>query len=257
VYNVTGDVGINQMYDGGYMTPGTVYVHAATLTPDSYHKIAATGGYASISTESECNAGQGYSPTWKLRKYGIPVSLSMDTSVWWSADLFSAMRATLNADRAMEHFEAHGKGVGLTNHILRAEDVVDFATRGGAKALGLDSAIGSVEAGKKADLVLIKNDSSPVSFPILHPYGHVVYQAGRGDVHTVLVNGKVVKHDHKLVGVDLGAAKAAIGSTIEYLKAEHGAEEWEKGMHPEIPEHETLNNPYTYRDDVSAWKDSE
>ena len=58
------------------MTPGTVYVHAASLSPDSYHKIAATGGYASISTESECNAGQGYSPTWKLRKYGIPVSLS-------------------------------------------------------------------------------------------------------------------------------------------------------------------------------------
>jgi 5-methylthioadenosine/S-adenosylhomocysteine deaminase len=167
------------------------------------------------------------------------------------------MRATLNADRAMEHFEAHAKGTGLTNHILRAEDVVDYGTRGGAKALGLDSVIGSVEPGKKADLVLIKNDNSPVSFPVLHPYGHVVYQAGRGDVHTVIVNGKVVKHDHKLVGVDLAKAKATIESTIEYLKAEHGPEEWEKGMHPEIPEHETLNNPYTYRDDVSAWTESE
>src|ERR1700683_3053036 len=239
------------------MTPGTIYVHAATLSPDSYHKIAATGGFTSISTESECNAGQGYSPTWKLRKYGIPVSLSNDTSVWWSGDIFAAMRATLNADRAMEHFEAHNAGTGLTNHILRAEDVVDYGTRGGAKALGLDSAIGSVEVGKKADLVLIKNDNSPVSFPVLHPYGHVVYQARRGDVHTVLVNGKVVKHDHKLVGVDLAAAKAKIAATIEYLKAEHGAEEWEKGMHPEIPDHEALNNPYTYRDDVSAWKESD
>jgi 5-methylthioadenosine/S-adenosylhomocysteine deaminase len=257
VYNVTSDVGINQMYDGGYMTPGTIYVHAATLSPDSYHKIAATGGYTSISTESECNAGQGYSPTWKLRKYGIPVSLSNDTSVWWSGDLFAAMRATLNADRAMEHFEAHAKGVGLTNHILRAEDVVDYGTRGGAKALGLDSSVGSVEVGKKADLVLIKNDNSPVGFPVLQPYGHVVFQANRGDVHTVLVNGKVVKFDHKLVGVDLAKARASIESTIEYLKAEHGPEEWEKGMHPEIPEHEALNNPYTYRDDVSAWKESE
>jgi hypothetical protein len=85
----------------------------------------------------------------------------------------------------------------------------------------------------------------------------VVYQANRGDVHTVLVNGNVVKYDHKLVGVDLAAAKAAIESTLEYLQAEHGAQEWANGMHPEIPEHETLNNPYTYRDDVSAWKDSE
>ena len=257
VFNVTGDAGINQMYDGGYMTPGTIYVHAATLSPDSYHKIAATGGYTSISTESECNAGQGYSPTWKLRKYGIPVSLSNDTSVWWSGDLFAAMRATLNADRAMEHFEAHAKGVGLTNHILRAEDVVDYGTRGGAKALGLDSSVGSVEVGKKADLVLIKNDNSPVGFPVLQPYGHVVFQANRGDVHTVLVNGKVVKFDHKLVGVDLAKAKASIESTMSYLKAEHGPEEWAKGMHPEIPEHETLNNPYTYRDDVSAWKETE
>ena len=91
---MTGDTGINQMYDGGFMTPGTTYVHAASLSPDSYHKIAATGGSASVSTESECNAGQGYSPTWRLRKYGIPVSLSQDTSVWWSGDIFSAMRAT-------------------------------------------------------------------------------------------------------------------------------------------------------------------
>jgi 5-methylthioadenosine/S-adenosylhomocysteine deaminase len=257
VYNVTSDVGINQMYDGGYMTPGTIYVHAATLSPDSYHKIAATGGYTSISTESECNAGQGYSPTWKLRKYGIPVSLSNDTSVWWSADMFAAMRATLNADRAMEHFEAHAKGVGLTNHILRAEDVVDYATRGGAKALGLDSVIGSIEAGKKADIVLLKNDNSPVSFPVLHPYGHVVYQAQRGDVHTVIINGKVVKLGHKLVGVDLAKARQAIGATIEYLRAEHGAEEWDKGMHPEIPEHEVLANPYTYREDTSTWKEAD
>ena len=128
---------------------------------------------------------------------------------------------------------------------------------GGAKALGLDSVIGSVEVGKKADLVLIKNDNSPVGFPILHPYGHVVFQANRADVHTVLVNGQVVKYDHALVGVDLAKARASIASTIDYLQAEHGPEEWANGMHPEIPEHETLNNPYTYRDDVSAWKDSE
>ena len=257
VWKVTNDVGIGQMYDNGFMAPGTIYVHAASLTADSYHKIAATGGFASISTESECNAGQGYSPTWKLRRYGIPVSLSNDTSVWWSGDLFAAMRATLNADRAMEHFEAHAGDNTVTNHILRAEDVVDFATRGGAKALGLDSVIGSVEVGKKADLLLIKNDNSPVGFPVLHPYGHVVYHSQRGDIHTVVVNGKIVNFDHKLVDVDLASARRAIDETISYLKAEHGDEEWHKGMRPEIAEQETLANPYTYRENVSAWKQSE
>ena len=56
--------------------------------------IAASGGFASVSTESESSAGQGYPPTWQVRRHGIPVSLSMDTSVWWSGDLFSAMRTT-------------------------------------------------------------------------------------------------------------------------------------------------------------------
>jgi hypothetical protein len=74
-------------------------------------------------------------------------------------------------------------------------------------------------------------------------------------VHTVLVNGKAVKFDHKLVGVDLAAAKSAIDSTIDYLKAEHGPEEWEGGMHPDIPAHETLANPYTYREDASTWRE--
>ncbi len=256
VWSITTDAGLNRMYDNGCCTPGTIYVHASSLSPDSYHKIAATGGFVSVSTESECNAGQGYPPTWKLRKYDIPISLSQDTSVWWSGDMFAAMRATLNADRVMEHFEAHAEGKTVTNHYLRAEQVVEYATRGGAKALGLDSVIGSVQPGKKADLVLIKNDNSPVSFPVVHPYGHVVFQAQRGDVHTVLVNGKVVKHDHRLVGVDLDNARRAIDETITYLKGELGPREWESGMNPEIPEHEVLNNPYTYTG-AEAWKESE
>jgi cytosine/adenosine deaminase-related metal-dependent hydrolase len=170
----------------------------------------------------------------------------MDTSVWWSADLFSAMRATLSADRAREHLEAHANDETVTHHRLRAEQVVDWATRGGARALGLDSVIGSLEPGKKADIVLIKNDASPVMVPLLHPYGHVVFQAGRGDVHTVVINGRVVKHDHELVGADLGKAKQAIEQTVGYLQATLGPEAWAEGMHPEIPETRVLENPYTY-----------
>src|SRR5215813_247164 len=85
VWKVTTDDGIRLMHEHGFMTPSTIYVHAASLSADSYHRIAATGGSASLSTESEQSAGQGYPPTWKLREHGIPVSLSMDTSVWWSA----------------------------------------------------------------------------------------------------------------------------------------------------------------------------
>ena len=82
-------------------------------------------------------------------------------------------------------------GTGVAVHPQqRAEQVVEWATIGGAKALGLGDKVGSLEVGKQADVVLIKNDRSPAMFPVLNPYGHVVYQATRGDVHTVLVDGK-------------------------------------------------------------------
>ncbi len=245
VWGATNDDGIRLMHDHGFMEPGHIYVHAATLTEDSYNRIAASGGSVSVSTESEQSAGQGYPPTFQLRKHDIPVSLSMDTSVWWSGDLFCAMRSTLGADRSREHLEAHAKQETVTNHHLRAEQVVDWATRGGSKALGMDDKLGSLEEGKKADVVLVKNEHSPVMFPVLHPYGHVAFQAQRADVHTVIVNGRVVKRDGRLVDVDLAAARRAIDETVEFAQREIG-DRWLEGMHPEIPETRILHNPYQY-----------
>ncbi|WP_049572825.1 amidohydrolase family protein [Nonomuraea sp. SBT364] len=247
VWGATSDEGIRLMYDHGFMTPETVYVHAASLSADSYQRIAATGGSISVSTESEQSAGQGYPPTWAIRTHGIPVSLSMDTSVWWSGDLFSAMRATLGADRSRMHLEAHARAETVTHCSLRADQVVEWATRGGARALGRDD-LGTLEPGRKADLVLIKNDHSPVSFPLLNPYGHVAFQAQRGDVHTVIVDGRVVKHEHRLLGVDLAAARRDVERTIDHLRSTMGEETWVNGMNPDIPETKILDNPYTYTD---------
>jgi len=252
VRGATTDDSIRLMYEHGFMTPSTIYVHAATLSEDSYHRIAATGGHTSISAESEQNAGQGYPPTWLLRRHNIPVSLSMDTSVWWSADLFSAMRATLNADRTREHLEAHKLNETVTLSHLRAEQVVTWATLGGAQALGMDSLIGSVIPGKQADLVLIKNDQSPVMFPLLNPHGHVVFQAGRGDVHTVMVDGNVVKYDHHLLGVDLTRARQAVAKTVDYARAQMGEQAWNEAMNPEKAVVELRDNPYTYTDQARA-----
>ncbi|MCE0761678.1 amidohydrolase family protein [Pseudonocardia kujensis] len=252
VWGATNDDGIRLMHEHGFMTPETVYVHAATLAADSYHRIAATGGSASVSTESEQSAGQGYPPTWALRMHGIPVSLSMDTSVWWSGDLFSAMRTTLGADRSREHLEAHAKGDTVTHAALRAEQVVEWATLGGARALGRESELGSLEVGKAADVVLIRNEHSPVMFPLLHPYGHVALQAQRGDVDTVLVGGRIVKRAGRLVDVDLAAARATVERTVEHLRSTLGEQAWAQGLNPDVPETKILDNPYTYTDYQSA-----
>ncbi|GEL17254.1 amidohydrolase family protein [Pseudonocardia asaccharolytica] len=200
VGGATNDNGIRLAHEAGFLDETSIFVHAATLAADSYHRIAATGGSVSVSTESEQSAGQGYPPTWALR----------------------------------------------------AEQVVEWATRGGARALGRDGDLGSVEVGRKADLVLLRNEHSPVSFPLLNPHGHVAFQAQRGDVHTVLVNGRIVKHEHRLVGVDLGSIRREVEATVAHLRSTLGEQAWQKGMNPDVPETKILDNPYTYTDYASG-----
>jgi cytosine/adenosine deaminase-related metal-dependent hydrolase len=247
VWGATNDTGIQLMFDNDAMQPGYIYVHAATLNDDSYQKIAASGGTVSLATESEQTCGQGYPPAHALRKHGIPASLSIDTSVWFSSDMFSAMRTTVGADRALEHYIAHQSGDTVTHATIRAEDVVSWATRGGALAIGRLDEVGSLEKGKLGDVVLIKNDYSPTMTPIVNPYGHVVYQAGRGDVHTVLVGGEAVKVEGRLVAGDLAGTRVKLENTVDYLRSTLGEDAWVAGMHPEIPEVEILTNPYQYR----------
>ena len=93
--------------------------------------------------------------------------------------------------------------------------------------------------------MLIKNDDSPAMYPLLHPYGSLVYQAGRGDVHTVLVNGQVVKHEHKLVGVDLRPPRTR-SPHRRIRPVDDGRRGLGRGMKPELPTAERIPNPYTY-----------
>jgi 5-methylthioadenosine/S-adenosylhomocysteine deaminase len=92
----------------------------------------------------------------------------------------------------------------------------------------------------------VKNDHSPAMYPILHPYGHLVFQAGKGDVHTVLVDGRVVKRDGRLADVGLGRARSEVAATLDHLQTTMGDEEWAAGMTPELPEQELFDNPYQY-----------
>jgi len=85
-------------------------------------------------------------------------------------------------------------------------------------------------------------------YPLLHPYGSLVFQAGRGDVHTVIVNGRIVKHDHKLIGIDLAAAKSAVANTVDYARATMGEQAWQDSLTPEVVSTDRIPNPYTYTD---------
>jgi 5-methylthioadenosine/S-adenosylhomocysteine deaminase len=84
---------------------------------------------------------------------------------------------------------------------MPAKTVFHMATLGGAEALGIDDRVGSLEAGKLADVVLV-DARAPELTPLYDVYSHLVYAAKGGNVTTVVVNGRVVVRDRRMVTVD-------------------------------------------------------
>jgi cytosine/adenosine deaminase-related metal-dependent hydrolase len=152
---------------------------------------------------SNLKLGSGVAPIVEMRARGIDVSLGADGAACNnSLDMFHEMRlaATLQAMRA-------GPGA------LPARDVVWMATRGGARALGLDHEIGTIAAGSKADLIVVDQQGLHQQ-PGRDPYATLVYAARPTDVRVTIVDGEVVAHDGELSWADvdeirLNAADAA------------------------------------------------
>ena len=171
----------------------------------------------------------------------------MDTSVWWSGDLFSAMRATLGADRAREHLEAHAQDETVTHHRLRAEQVVDWATRGGAKALGMDSLTGQPGAGqegrRRADQERRLAGDVPAAPPV-----RARGLPGRARRRATVVRERPGRQVRSPPGSAPISARHGRRSSRRSTtsRGELGPEAWSEGMHPEIPETRVLDNPYTY-----------
>lgn len=116
-------------------------------------------------------------PIVELRDAGARIALCTDT---FSGDLIEAMRWAI----AMQRIDRQG-------NVLDARTVLDWGTREGAAALGMGSEIGSLEVGKRADIVLLDN-RSPSLAPLVDGYGVLVHSASGRDVDTVIVDGRIV-----------------------------------------------------------------
>ena len=100
--------------------------------------------------------------------------------------------------------------------LLTPKQVLEFATIEGARVCGLEERTGSLTPGKQADVVVIRCDHANAS-PIIDPVSTVVHQVDTRNVEMVLVGGKVLKRDGKLVGADVGRARSLAASSLEHL----------------------------------------
>ena len=114
-------------------------------------------------------------------------------------------------------------------------DLVEMATIGGARALDMDDRIGSLEPGKLADLIIVDTDAAHMQ-PLHDPYAAVAFQAYPGDIHTTIVNGRVVARDGA-VRIDwIGPPVQDIGAYHVYRgEAEAGPYKWVGGVTAELP----------------------
>ena len=160
---------------------------------------------------SNLKLGSGIAPVTELRARGISVSLGADGAACNNVlDMFQEMRlaATLQAMRA-------GPGA------LPARDVVHMATREGAKAIGLDREIGSIEIGKKGDVIVVGTQGAHQT-PGGDPYSQLVYASRASDVRATLVDGRIVAQDGAVAWQELGAIRDAAAAAARVLRARAG-----------------------------------
>src|SRR3954447_15028173 len=182
---------LEYLADNGLATPHLCTAHCVWVTDSEQALLAERDVKVMHCPSSNLKLGSGLAPVAEMRARGISVSLGADGAACNNRlDMFEEMRlaATLQTMR-------QGPG-GLT-----ARDAVWMATREGARALGLESDIGSIEVGKRADLVLIDRER-PGLAPDPDPWSTIVYAAGGTDVRTVVIEGEVLVSDFALTRLD-------------------------------------------------------
>ena len=211
---------IAQLHERGLLDSTQTYVHCNSLADDELAMMADAGCTASISPDIELQMGHGWPATGRLLEAGVRPSLSIDVCCSNGGHLFGTIRATIGTQRGFDQAAAGG---GLTELRLTCRDVLEFATIEGARAVGMDSKIGSLTPGKRADVILLRTDNFGMT-PLNNPVGAVVYNAHPGLVDTVLVDGEVVKRDGTLVGVDVARVRRlAVESRDDILRRADGA----------------------------------
>jgi cytosine/adenosine deaminase-related metal-dependent hydrolase len=192
---------IDRLHRAGLLGPEFLFIHGSGLS-DSDLKLIAHAGASVISTpDTDLQMGMGYPVLPRLMDAKVKGGLGIDIASNNSADMFTQIRLCLQVQRSLENYKLEKSGIAPKIINRKVRDFLEAATIGGARALGLDSKIGSITPGKDADLILIRTDTVNM-VPVVDPVASVAFYANVGDVDTVMVRGKILKQDGQLVGVD-------------------------------------------------------
>lgn len=208
---------VRHFEERGLLGPDLLFSHATSLHDDELEAVAKRGVSLSSTPDTELQMGMGHPIAFKAKGKGCTASLGIDVVCNNPADMFQQMRLLLQAQRHRDH-HAPGQPVPPVNMSRTCEEILEIATMGGAKAVGLKDVIGSVTPGKRADLLITRCDSTRLT-PILDPVAALVLYANASDIDTVFIDGEMVKHKGQLVGVDWPKVRSDLRQSTENIMA--------------------------------------
>jgi 5-methylthioadenosine/S-adenosylhomocysteine deaminase len=185
--------------------------HCVHLSDDEIEILKTSGTHVAHCPSSNLKLGSGIAPIVKLLEEGISVSLGADGAACNNRlDMFTEMRTAALLQKVL-----HGP------QVLPAKRALRMATIAGAHAMGLESEIGSLEVGKRADLAVVKLERLHTS-PEAEIVSSLVYAAEAGDVSDVIIDGRLVMRDRKLLTIDEAQTMATANAQVEILMMQAG-----------------------------------
>jgi 5-methylthioadenosine/S-adenosylhomocysteine deaminase len=187
-----GKVDVEMLEELGIVGPNVLMVHCVYLTEEDMEFAKKYDMKVSHNTASNMYLSSGVAPVPEMLKKGITVSLGVDGAASNnSQDMIELMKLT-----ALQH------KVNKTDPLaISAEKVLELATIDGARAIGLENEIGSLEVGKKADLVVFNPILSAKAIPMHNPVSTLVYSSSMSNIEGMIVDGNIIMEDSKIVTV--------------------------------------------------------
>jgi 5-methylthioadenosine/S-adenosylhomocysteine deaminase len=183
---------VNHMESLGLLSSSLIACHCVWLTEAEMDLLARRGVKVVHNPESNMKLASGVAPVPELLARGVTVGLGTDGCASNNnLDLFQEM------DSAAKLHKVHR----LDPTVMPSSVVLEMATLGGARVLGLEKEIGSLEVGKKADIIVL-DLNRPHLQPVYNIVSQLVYSAVGADVRDVIIDGKLVMHDRKLLTLD-------------------------------------------------------
>ena len=197
-------------------------VHANNFPYDLTRALVEAGANFTVTAEVEMQMGFGDPLTGVLRDLGALITIGADVEPAAASDMFTAMRTTLNVQRNIDNKAVLDRGESLPDAAsITCREALEWVTVNGAAMTRMSDRIGTLAPGKQADIILLRANDVNL-FPVHDPIGAVVRQAGPGNVETVLVAGRFVKRDGRLLYPGLEQKRNALMKSAARILEEIG-----------------------------------